>query len=351
MKKSNPVEESATIALHPHLSTLGGPTSFQTKLLSGFEKRGFNIHFDLTNPSTRVVLVNGGSKHLLALWLAKKKGIRIVQRLNGMNWIHRQRKTGIHHYLRSEYGNLNLSYIRKNLADHIVYQSNFSQHWWETRYGKTPVNSTVIYNGVDLDFYTPDAAHLRPKDHIRLLMVEGHLGGGHEEGLLNAVRLVVQLSESLSQRLELMVLGEVSNEIRFQIASNSNVWVTWAGIVEAQHIPAFDRSAHLLFSADLNAACPNSVIEAIACGLPVVAFDTGSLSEILQDDAGKVAEYGADYWHLETPNISNLFTAALKLLQRLPYFRQQARARAVATFGLDEMVEKYNQVLLPENLN
>ncbi len=344
---STPTKTAATIALHPRLQHLGGPTSFQTKLIAGFEKQDINIHFDLNTASTRVVLVNGGSKHLLSLWRAKKKGIRIVQRLNGMNWIHRQRKTGVRHYLRSEYGNWNLSYIRKNLANHVVYQSQFSKQWWETRYGQAPVDSTVIFNGVDLDFYTPDAPHLRPKDHIRLLMVEGHLGGGHEEGLLNAIRLVVHLSESLSQRLELMVVGEVSDEIRFQINSNSNAWITWAGEVEAEHIPAFDRSAHLFFSADINAACPNSVIEAIACGLPVVAFDTGSLAEILQNDAGKIADYGADYWKLEPANISNLSSAALKLLQRLPFYRQQARARALAAFGLDEMIEKYKEILLP----
>ena len=49
-----------------------------------------------------------------------------------------------------------------------------------------------------------------------------------------------------------------------------------------ERIPELDRSAHLLYSADLNAACPKSVIEALACGLPVVAFDTGALPELVQ---------------------------------------------------------------------
>ncbi len=68
--------------------------------------------------------------------------------------------------------------------------------------------------------------------------------------------------------------------------------------------PEIDRSAHMLFSADLNAACPNSVIEAMACGLPVAGFDTGALNELIVGDAGRLVPYGGDPWRLEKPDIS-----------------------------------------------
>jgi len=340
--------QKGSIALLPKLSGIGGPTSFQKKLMEGLEKRGIHSHFNPGNPTTRVLLVNGGSKHLASIWKARKRGVRVVQRLNGMNWIHRQRKTGIRHYLRSEYGNWNLSFIRKHLADHIVYQSLFSKDWWEKKYGLTHITDSIVYNGVDLDFYTPLGAHSRPTDHIRILMVEGRLGGGYEEGLLNAIRLVTQLSERLSQRLELMVLGEVSSIVQRQIVGAGNTWITWEGIVKPEHIPVFDRSAHILFSADINAACPNSVIEAIACGLPVVAFNSGSLEEILKNDAGKVAAYGSDPWLLEPPDIAALSDAALTVLDRLPYYRQQARKRAEQLFGLDAMIAGYCDTFFPK---
>ncbi len=341
-------DPSSSLALLPKLSGVGGPTSFQRKLMTALNEKGIRTHFDSRDPTTKALLVNGGSKHLGTIWRARKRGIRVVQRLNGMNWIHRKRNTGIRHYLRSEYGNWNLSFIRKHLADQIVYQSIFSKNWWEEKYGTAPAIESVVYNGVDLDFYTPHGAHLRPNDHIRVLMVEGHLGGGHEEGLLNAIRLIVHLSERLSQQLELMVLGEVSPLVKLQIEDVSNAWITWAGIIEPEHIPAFDRSAHILFSADINAACPNSVIEAIACGLPVVAFDTGSLQEILKNDAGRLAAYGADPWLLEPADIAALSDSALKLLNRLPYYRQQARKQAEQEFGLETMVSGYCDALFAE---
>jgi glycosyltransferase involved in cell wall biosynthesis len=97
----------------------------------------------------------------------------------------------------------------------------------------------------------------------------------------------------------------------------------------------------LLFSGDLNAACPNSVIEAMACGLPVLAFDTGALKELVATDAGRIVPYGGDAWKLDSPNISNLAEGAKEILGNQANFNSGARARAEAQFGLDQMVDAY----------
>jgi glycosyltransferase involved in cell wall biosynthesis len=121
--------------------------------------------------------------------------------------------------------------------------------------------------------------------------------------------------------------------------------LNWAGVIRREAIPALDRSAHLLFSADLNAACPNAVIEAMACGLPVVAFDTGALAEIVTGDAGRVVPYGGNHWKLEPPQLPPLVEAAAGILEDNERFRQGARARACSAFGLDTMVDQYLEAL------
>jgi len=341
-------DRNKIIALMPELKGLGGPTSFQSKLISGLQKMGISGHFDPDDPHVKSILVVGGTKHLPTIWQAKKRGVRIVQRLNGMNWIHRKKKTGVKHYLRSEYGNLILSMIRKYLADAIVYQSQFARTWWRTAYGKSHKESTVIYNGVDLETYHPVGKNNLPEDHVRILLVEGHLGQGNESGLLNAVHLVEHLQPGLSQPIELMVAGKVPEEIINKISNSTKIWLTWAGVIPRSEIPELDRSAHLLFSADLNAACPNSVIEALACGLPVVAYATGSLPEILENDAGRTAPYGSNYWEMELPDVPALAEAAMEILHNLQYFQVKARKQAEYMFSLDHMVAEYLKILLPD---
>jgi glycosyltransferase involved in cell wall biosynthesis len=88
------------------------------------------------------------------------------------------------------------------------------------------------------------------------------------------------------------------------------------------------------------------VIEALACGLPVVSFDTGALSELVTGDAGRIVAYGGDPWRLDPPDVDGLARAASELLGDLPRFRLAARQRAEAAFGLDDMVQAYLDVLL-----
>ncbi len=101
-----------------------------------------------------------------------------------------------------------------------------------------------------------------------------------------------------------------------------------------EQIPQIDRSAHLLFSADINAACPNSVIEAMACGLPVVGFDTGALNELVLGDSGRIVAYGGDVWKLDHPDIDALAKAAVEILNDQLRFRSAARAQAESALGL-----------------
>ncbi len=114
--------------------------SFRDKLIHGLEQRGIGVSFDLKDMPYSAVLVIGGTRNLSDLWRAKRRGARVVQRLDGMNWIHRKRRTGWRHYARAEYGNIILSLIRSRLADMIVYQSEFSHKWWERVYGMSRIS-------------------------------------------------------------------------------------------------------------------------------------------------------------------------------------------------------------------
>jgi glycosyltransferase involved in cell wall biosynthesis len=124
------------------------------------------------------------------------------------------------------------------------------------------------------------------------------------------------------------------------------VKITWAGLISSEKIPEIDRSAHVLFSADLNAACPNAVIEALACGTPVVSFATGALPEMLEGGGGLTVPYGGDPWHLDPPDIQSLAQAALMIIQDQSLFRRAARQRAEQVFSLEHMVAAYQEVLL-----
>jgi glycosyltransferase involved in cell wall biosynthesis len=332
------------VCILPKLNGTGGPVSFYHRFIEGLEKRGIHAVDSPLSPDCKALLVIGGTRRLDLLWRARQKGVRIVQRLNGMNWMHRHRIFNLSYYLRSESNNWLLSIIRRYFADRVVYQSQFARAWWQTVYRPVKADRRIIFNGVDLDAFSPFGPGEAPDDHIRILLVEAHVAGGYETGLENAVHLVKALQDRIAQRVELVVVGDVPVSVRNSWSSDA--WITWKGVQPHERIPEIDRSAHILFSSDLNAACPNSVIEAMACGLPVVAYATGSLPELVEGDAGKVVPYGSNYWKLEPPEVSFLADAAKEVLADLPRFRQAARRKAETTFGVDKMVDDYLAELL-----
>jgi glycosyltransferase involved in cell wall biosynthesis len=103
-----------------------------------------------------------------------------------------------------------------------------------------------------------------------------------------------------------------------------------------------------MYCAEVNPPCPNSVIEALACGLPVIGFDSGALKELVTDDAGCIVPYGANPWKLEAPDVNTLAASAGAVLEKQDQFRAAARKRAESALGLDAMVESYIKVLLDD---
>ncbi len=347
------------IAVIPQVHGVGGMVSFRDKFVAALETHHLDVTFSL-QPFDRLragsaicdaALVIGGTRDLFGLYRAKRHGMRIVQRLNGMNWLHRNLNTGVRHYLRAEYGNWNLNFVRTRLADHIVYQSEFSRDWWQRIYGPASVPSSVVYNGVDITAYAPDSTTgLQPSTpSYQLLLVEGSLMGGYELGLQSAVALAEWLNteykHELGKPVELLIAGRVSEAIKAHWQQHTQIPLRWLGLVPPERIPEIDRAADLLYASDINAACPNSVIEALACGTPVLAFDTGALAELVTGDSGRVVPYGGNPWNLDTPDVPALAAAAVEILQNQEKHRLAARTRAVQVFDLDIMVGGYLEAL------
>ncbi|MBK6792594.1 MAG: glycosyltransferase family 4 protein [Anaerolineales bacterium] len=329
------------ICITPFVQGTGGMASFRLKFEQGLRARGIDVTHDLDEKSD-AVLVIAGTRFLLDLNRARRRGIRVVQRLDGVNWVQRVKWSGVKYSVRAEYGNVMLATIRNHFADRVIYQSQFIRKWWEDWYGVAKAPASVIINGVDLNAYTHKGEHERPTDKYRMLLLEGSLARGLNSGLFHAVSVAEKMSAQYP--MEVVVAGVVDEATQQKL--QSKVPVKFLGTVPRADIPKLARSSHFMYCAEVNPPCPNSVIEALACGLPVIGFDSGSLKELVTDDAGCIVPYGANPWKLETPDIDALASSAGEMLEKQSQFRAAARRRAESAFGLDGMVDEYLKVLL-----
>jgi len=224
-----------------------------------------------------------------------------------------------------------------------VYQSSFSRDWWHAVWGDSRKPETVVYNGVDLDEFSPPEAPAETTG-AGLLMVEGNLGGGYEIGLENGLALTAELNRR-GAPIQLSVAGNAPPSLRAKFPEREFPFLRWLGVVGHAKLAGLYRSSGLFFSGDLNAACPNAVIEALACGLPVAAYATGALPEMLAGQGGLCVPWGADFWKLEQAAVGPLADAAEELLRDAATWRVRARNRAEAAFDIRRTAVAYLDVL------
>ena len=149
------------IGIIPNVHGVGGPASFNEKLGNGLRKQGFEVTYDLDTPNLTSVLVIAGTRQLRLLSGLKKKGIPIIQRLDGMNWVHRKRYTGLRFYLRSEVNNWILREIRSKYASNVIYQSEFSRDFWNRTYGNKSTPNCVILMVLIWNNFVPPIPNIR----------------------------------------------------------------------------------------------------------------------------------------------------------------------------------------------
>ncbi len=178
--------------------------------------------------------------------------------------------------------------------------------------------AATIHHGVDTDRF---GLHPDPGDHL------AYLGRIHpDKGTVEAIDAAQRAGRSL------MIAGIVQDADYFEEKVRPRVdgeRVRYVGPVAATNCSAFlGGAAALLHLIDFDEPFGFSVVEAMTCGTPVIAFDRGSMREII--DEGHTGAVVAD------------IDAAVAAIDRVHGFdRSDIRERAVARFGADRMVDDY----------
>lgn len=157
--------------------------------------------------------------------------------------------------------------------------------------GAERARTRVIYNGVDAALFAPGSrgqARQRlglPVDAPLLLYV-GNLKA--TKGCLDLVRAFPALLAACPQaRLVFVGAGPCRGELEARAAApDCGGRVMFAGAVAHGALGDWFRAADLLCLPSHNEGVPNVVLEAMACGTPVVATRVGGIPEVVPDYAG-----------------------------------------------------------------
>jgi glycosyltransferase involved in cell wall biosynthesis len=235
---------------------------------------------------------------------------------------------------------INRIYRRALLAsEHVLYQSEFSKRSADEFLGEPAGSWEVLYNAVDVDRFTP--ATVPPGDGPVLL-----LGGDQTQAYRLELALrtfaVVAASEPSAR---LLVTGRlVSSPEALLDELGIRDRVEFVGRYSQVEAPEVVRRAHVLLHTKVKDPCPSAVIEAMACGLPVVYPASGGTVELVGEDAG-IGVPHLDTWERDdTPAPEALAEATLRVLAAREERGAAARARAVERFALEPWLDRHAEI-------
>jgi len=235
------------------------------------------------------------------------------------------------------------NFLRRRLApfiDRFIPVSEDLRRWLEETVRIPREKTLFIRNGVDTERFaaaTGDggAAPWGPDDIVigtvaRIQDVKNH------RDLVDAfARLRAQ-----HPRLRLSIVGDgpLMPAVRAQVAAlglQEVVWLPGARADVAQLLPGFS----LFALPSLAEGTPVSMLEAMACGLPVVASNVGGIPEVISD--GREGR-------LVPPRDVDALAQAIADYARDPGLRRRhgdaARVRVEQAFGMRAMLEQYDQL-------
>ena len=265
MKIFNFLRKNRIYIPFPADAAIGGPITFMQNLKRYLDENGFKY---ACGPRFARGVFFPIAYNIEAIKKIKSKGGKVIQRLDGV-------------YYPSQHGenykvmNMEIEDIYSHYADFVVFQSEYSKRQGFAIMGEKKSHEfTVIHNGANKKIFYPANGHEKLTGKIRFVMT----GSFRKPAMIEPVVLAL---DSLRGKLdfELMVVGQILNkeiEPFFQ-----REYVKLFGPKNAEEVAGVLRTAHVFIHSQLNDNCPNAVLEALSCGLPIAGFDSGAMSELL----------------------------------------------------------------------
>ena len=182
----------------------------------------------------------------------------------------------------------------------------------------------VVYNGIDLARYEFNDS---PGDYLLYLSRLNR-----EKGVLTAI----EVAKAAGQKL--IIAGNSAGNAEwsfflYEIQPHLNdEHISFRGQVNFQEkIELLKNAGALLFPVDRREPFGLVMIEAMACGTPVIGFRKGSVPEVIK--------------HGKTGFVVDTNEEMVKAIERLPTIdRKACRRRVEEKFGLKQMVDKYEAI-------
>jgi len=313
----------------------GGPGSFHERLVNYLKLYYIDYTYDLlpTSDIKSALIINGTNRFAAAILLKLTKK-RLVFRVDGRSFSSCSAHS-LAFALRALYFDLSTIFFL-TLSDHIVFQSDFIKSQWDFLSFLFERKYSVIYNPTPSNISQYQRVNNDSCSDLNLVSIEGSLQGTFADKFFNCYPSYSHLVQ----------IGDISNgNLRNRISQINNV--TSLGRMPRDHVlELLVNNKWIYICLEDNPPCPNSVIEALWAGNPIVGLSEGSLPLIV-GNAGILLSPAIRY--ATTKDFIQTITSALDTIKNnYDLYSDSARQRA-KLFDPSLVFKSYLSLLQPSS--
>ena len=327
---------------------------------SDFSKR-------ITRPGFDIYALN---RSQIGVWKLRYELFRLCRKLqptivhsrnlSGLDALLPARLAGVPHCIHGEHGwdisdlaglawkpNL-LRRLHSPLIQHYITVSKDLQRHLIERVGISAKRISQVYNGVDTERFAPLAekpkAWLPPAFRGNDLILIGSVGRMQSvkdhATLIQAFAQLIQSRSDLRNRLRLLIVGDgpMLDELRTLANSLNLSGLAWLP-GSRENIPEVYQALDVFVLPSLNEGISNTILEAMASRLPVVATGVGGNVELVEDGVCGRLFPARDIKALAQILAAYATDESLRLTHS-----QAARTVAIERFSLQAMVSRYQRI-------
>jgi glycosyltransferase involved in cell wall biosynthesis len=232
-------------------------------------------------------------------------------------------------------------------ADYVFWQSEFCRRAADRFLGEREGRGEVLFNAIDTQHrFRPAVVKVdRPFTFLLTGRIDKHLSYRLESSIAG-----LRAAHDAGLYCRLIVAGWVDGSVlaaNRQLAQNFGVaaYVNFLGAYTQETAAAIYRTADAYIMTKYLDPCPNTVIEAMACGLPILYSASGGVPEQVGFDAGvsmPVPESWDDVVH--TPSPEAIGAGMVEIAEKAVPMGLAARRRAESEFEITQWIERHRQI-------
>lgn len=213
----------------------------------------------------------------IMLAIRRNPAVRIVQRIDG----------AAQNYGRDPEADVRQGQVNR-LADLTIFQSEYARFSTRELFPVIGQDGPVIHNPVDLNIFTPE---------------------GDQQTLpgIDRVACVTWSTNPYKGRERIYEVAKRNPSVDFVLCGSFDDApplgnIHRLGLLDRASLAQVLRSCHVLLTFSRNEACPNHVLEALACGLPILYEESGAMCEVIGDCGFAVTEenFGEQFQKVKT---------------------------------------------------